>query len=120
MFFAFREFHKVNFVRDEMVAWALDEGYEVLMTDADVICYRNPMQNLADNYRFYDYTFQVEDRDAYGEYILKGGLFYVKPTNAAKGAMRILLARLYEVSCTVLCSQRLITHTILHFRFSPN
>lgn len=92
-----RAFHKVNFVKEEAIKWALSDGYEVALTDTDIVWVKNPMQDLRENISGFDYAFQTARVTDDGQYTINGGLLYVKPTRAGIAALDLLLALLYEV-----------------------
>lgn len=94
----YRDFHKVNYVKEEAIMWAISEGYEVALTDADIVWTKNPMQDLRDSLFGFDYAFQTAQIDGEGRYNLNGGFLYVKPTGAAINALQLLLLRLFEVT----------------------
>lgn len=93
-----RKLHGAGFVKEKIIAKALAEGYEVVMSDADVVWNKNPMKNFAEHYRDFDFAFQDAVSDEALDNHLSEGLFYVKPTDAGKEAMEIILRRLDEVS----------------------
>lgn len=95
--FDYRDFHKVNLVKEEAIIWAMLDGYEVVLTDTDLVWIHNPMKDLRVNYQEFDFVFQTANNDDLEPYQLNGGFLYVKPTKESLAAMNLLVATLTQV-----------------------
>lgn len=98
MRFGCRSFHRVNVVKEEVVAWALEAGYEVILTDADTVWRKQPFKNLEVSCLGFDFCFQTAVVNDDGDSELNGGFINVKPTNAAITAQKMLIVILSEVN----------------------
>lgn len=85
-------------MKEEAIIWALSDGYEVVLTDTDLVWIHNPMVDLAKNYRQYDFAFQSASKEDLEVQELNGGFLYIKPTKASQVAMNLLVSTLTQVS----------------------
>lgn len=95
--FGCRGFHRVNVVKEEVLAWALEEGYEVILTDADTVWRKLPFDDLTATCQGYDYCFQTAIVNQAGDSELNGGFINIKPTTPAVIAQKMLVVILSEV-----------------------
>lgn len=106
----------MSLVKEETAVWALEDGYEVVLTDADLVWVRNPMVDLRENYEAFDFAFQMEEIDHLDGQDLNGGFLYAKPTQAALDALNRIITTSYQVQ-SALTNKFYLSYICLHHMF---